>query len=225
MTEAEWAVSFEAPRMIAALRGKGSERLWRLYAVACVRRTAHLMRDARSRKALEVAERFADGAATEVELNLARTRAEAAAHQALYEEYIDEVRANFCWDAEFQAVWEARRAAETALLCLAEDIGKTFDGQTTEIADTLQDPDLLRELFGNPFRWKLLDPAWLACNDGAAGKVARAIYDNHEFNHLPILADALEEAGCSDADILAHSRQPGEHARGCWVLDLVLGKE
>jgi hypothetical protein len=52
-------------------------------------------------------------------------------------------------------------------------------------------------------------------------KLAEAIYDDLAFSHLPILADALEEAGCNDPDILAHCRQPGEHVRGCWVVDLV----
>jgi hypothetical protein len=55
--------------------------------------------------------------------------------------------------------------------------------------------------------------------------LAEAIYDERAFDRLPILADALEEAGCTNADILNHCRQPGEHVRGCWVVDLILGKE
>jgi hypothetical protein len=57
-----------------------------------------------------------------------------------------------------------------------------------------------------------------------AGKVGESIYADRAFDRLPILADALEEAGCTDADILAHCRGPGPHARGCWVVDLILGK-
>jgi hypothetical protein len=57
-----------------------------------------------------------------------------------------------------------------------------------------------------------------------AGKIARAIYDGRAFERMPILADALEDAGCGDADILRHCREPGEHVRGCWVVDLLLGK-
>ena len=53
--------------------------------------------------------------------------------------------------------------------------------------------------------------------------LARAVYDAGDFSRLPILADALEEAGCADADILGHLRGPGPHVRGCWVLDLLLG--
>ena len=55
--------------------------------------------------------------------------------------------------------------------------------------------------------------------------IAAAIYADRAFDRLPILADALEEAGCTNADVLLHCRQPGDHVRGCWVVDLVLGKE
>jgi len=67
-----------------------------------------------------------------------------------------------------------------------------------------------------------LDPAWLT---GTVTSLAQAIYDERAFDRLPILADALEDAGCTNQDILAHCRQPGEHCRGCWALDLVLGRE
>ncbi|HVS36989.1 MAG TPA: hypothetical protein VMS17_15620 [Gemmataceae bacterium] len=83
---------------------------------------------------------------------------------------------------------------------------------------------LARDIFGNPFRPVAVDPAWLAWNDGAIRRMAQAIYDNGAFNRLPLLADALEDAGCTDADILGHCRGGGEHVRGCWVVDLLLGK-
>jgi hypothetical protein len=69
-----------------------------------------------------------------------------------------------------------------------------------------------------------VETIWLAWNDGIVPKLAQAIYDDRVFDRLPILADALEEAGCTNADILNHCRQPGEHVRGCWVVDLLLGK-
>jgi hypothetical protein len=86
---------------------------------------------------------------------------------------------------------------------------------------------LLRCLCGNPFRWPpLLGYHVLrACDDERVQAVARAIYDHHRWDDLPILADALEEAGCQDPDILSHARGPGPHARGCWLIDLLLGKE
>jgi hypothetical protein len=74
---------------------------------------------------------------------------------------------------------------------------------------------LLRDIFGPlPFRPIPFDPAW---RTPAARKLARAIYDDRRFNDLPILADALEEAGCDDPDILSHLRGPGPHVRGCWL--------
>jgi hypothetical protein len=84
---------------------------------------------------------------------------------------------------------------------------------------------LLRDIFGNPFRTVTLDPAWLAWNGGTVRKLAQAVYDDRAFDRLPILADALEDAGCTDGEILAHCRSGGEHVRGCWVVDLLLGKE
>jgi hypothetical protein len=84
-----------------------------------------------------------------------------------------------------------------------------------------------------PVQWCLLPtarnltlrPEWLAWNAGAVLRLAQAIYEEEAFDLLPFLADALEEAGCTDAAILSHLRGPGPHFRGCWVVDLVLGKE
>jgi hypothetical protein len=83
---------------------------------------------------------------------------------------------------------------------------------------------LLRDVF-QPFSSHTVHPSWLTWNDGTARKIAQAIYDERAFERLPVLADALEDAGCDDADILRHCREPGEHVRGCWVIDLLLGKE
>ena len=81
---------------------------------------------------------------------------------------------------------------------------------------------LLRDIFGNPFRPVAAEPRWLTSDVVA---LARGIYDDRAFDRLPILADALEEAGCDHPDVLSHCRGPGPHARGCWVVDGVLGKE
>ena len=81
--------------------------------------------------------------------------------------------------------------------------------------------ELLRDIFGNPFRPVAVDPEWLTSTVVA---LARGVYDDRAFDRLPILADALQDAGCEDADILAHCRGDGPHVRGCWVVDLMLGK-
>jgi hypothetical protein len=80
---------------------------------------------------------------------------------------------------------------------------------------------LLRELFANPFRPVTFGPAW---RTSSAVELARTIYQNRAFERMPELAGALEEAGCTDPDILGHCRGPREHVRGCWVVDLLLGK-
>lgn len=81
---------------------------------------------------------------------------------------------------------------------------------------------LIRDIFGNPFR--PVDAAWLKRRQGKVPKIAQRIYDARAFADLPILADALEEAGCTNAELLAHCRHPGPHVRGCWAVDLILGK-
>jgi hypothetical protein len=84
--------------------------------------------------------------------------------------------------------------------------------------------ELLRDVFGNPFRPVSVDPAWLARNAGAVLNVARSVYEGRRFEDLPVLADALEEAGCADPAILAHCRSAGPHVRGCWVVGALLGE-
>jgi hypothetical protein len=91
--------------------------------------------------------------------------------------------------------------------------------------------NLLHDVFGNPWQHSVVDPSWLTWNAGTVAKLATGIYEERSprdgtFNNerLAVLADALEEAGCHDADILTHCRGPGPHVRGCWVVDLILGK-
>jgi hypothetical protein len=84
--------------------------------------------------------------------------------------------------------------------------------------------ELLREVAGNPFRPGALRHRWRVWEGGTIARLARAVYDGRRFEDLPILADALEDAGCADPAVLAHCRGPGEHVRGCWLLDGLLGK-
>lgn len=81
---------------------------------------------------------------------------------------------------------------------------------------------MARDIFGNPFRPVAFDPAW---RTSTALAIAQGIYDDRAFDRLPILADALQDAGCENDDILSHLRSDGPHVKGCWALDLVLGKE
>jgi hypothetical protein len=83
---------------------------------------------------------------------------------------------------------------------------------------------LLREVAGNPFRRVRVYADWLRWNDRTIPRLAESIYEERAFERLPILADALEDAGCTDPDILGHCRRPAAHVPGCWFLDLVLRK-
>jgi hypothetical protein len=111
--------------------------------------------------------------------------------------------------------------AATAVSAAAGQIG--FEGPFRQ-AEGRSQTDLLRDIFGNPFHPATIEASWLQWRAGTLVKMAKTIYDERTFADLPVLADALEEAGCTDTDILSHCRQPGEHVRGCWVVDLLLGK-
>lgn len=110
--------------------------------------------------------------------------------------------------------------AKLAYLCHWGSDNVPYDAVPNE----LQSVEILRDIAGNPFRPITVNRDWLTWNDRTVPKLAQTIYDDRRFDLLPILADALEEAGCGDADILAHCRGPGPHVRGCWVVDLLLGK-
>jgi hypothetical protein len=134
--------------------------------------------------------------------------------------------------------WAARAAAEAASLETPEAAVRSTvsagletgarEGITAWVAERIGAKALerlIRDIFGlTPFRPVAISPDWLTWNDAMIPKLAQAIYEEQAFDHLPILADALEEAGCTDADILGHLRGPGPHVRGCWPVDLCLGK-
>jgi hypothetical protein len=97
---------------------------------------------------------------------------------------------------------------------------------TVQAAEEKAQAVALRDIFGPlPFRRVAVNSIWLQANNGSVLKLAQAIYDEYRFEDLRILAEALEKTGCDNAEILAHCRGPGAHVRGCWVVDLLLGKE
>ncbi|MBX9625628.1 MAG: hypothetical protein K2X82_17630 [Gemmataceae bacterium] len=89
-------------------------------------------------------------------------------------------------------------------------------------AESAAQADLVRCVVPSPFRPVAFDPDWRTTSVVA---LARQMYDARDFVHVPILADALDDAGCADPEVLGHCRHPFPHARGCWVVDLVLGRE
>jgi hypothetical protein len=172
--------------------------------------------------AAELACATADGQAASAAHNAWLVVAELAAQRAYFraenaeagERAYDAARAN---GASHEAAWGAGDEARFGPAEAAKE-----EARAAADAEVCR---LLRDVFGNPFRpAPPPDPAWLSWDGGLVPRLARSIYDGHRFEGLPVLADALEEAGCADEAVLSHLRQPGEHARGCWVLDLLLGR-
>jgi len=210
MTEQKWLACTDPQPMLDFLRGKASDRKLRLFACACCRRIWHLLSDERSRTAVEVLEAFCEGAVTEKQLEEARSKA----HQASYQPP-EAIAEPVFWAAAYVADAPAFFVARQVVSCVSD----------AEMQTELREPrteHLVHDVFGNPFRPIALDSAWLT---PTVTSLAQAIYNDRAFDRLPILADALEDSGCTNADILNHCRQPGVHVRGCWAVDLVLGKE
>lgn len=212
-----WFAWLGFPRDSANGCGKGpaSERKLRLFACACCRCIWPRLTQIHSRKAVETAERFADGLADEVELHRARAAAPCVS------------------GAERAAAWAAAPTAEAAAEGVAsatqsaEAGGRDtpwLAGRDTAARDEHRRRQCgwLRDIIGNPFHSTRLEPVWLQWKGGAIAQLARSIYEERRFSDLPNLADALAEAGCANQNILDHCRLPGDHVRGCWVVDLCL---
>ena len=190
-----------------------------LFLVACCRRTWDQFGDARIRGAIEVGERLADGRVGEKE----RREVEVAALDA-WEEYTGD--AGYSAELEFTVQLLSPKPLEAALTdslgwrlsLLAYESEFAFDGIGAELQH--DQCDFLRDIVGNPFRPASISPAW---RPSTALALARRIYDEKSFDLCPILADALQDAGADDEQVLGHLRGGEVHCRGCWVVDGVLG--
>ena len=223
MTEDEWLACEDPTKMLSFVRGDEGNRLperrSRLFGVACCRRLSHLLVDGRSIRALEVVERYADHAATADELDAAYD--EAFAVEVYYAEHPDRR-----YSRQLEAL--GRAANTVAEAChpdeLAEGLAREALSATRAAGISGEEAAfaiLVRDIFGNSFRPVVFDPAW---RTDTAVSLARQMYESREFSAMPILADALQDAGCDNPDVLNHCRGEGPHVRGCWVVDLVLGK-
>jgi hypothetical protein len=227
MTEADWLKEYQNPQaMIWTFRGtkttrtKAGKRKLRLFACGCCRLIWKLLPDEPFREVVEVAERFAEANAVKEELATAYDRAGLVGIVHFFPRAPD-APANTA--AALARATARPSALDTAFYMTAYPLalaGFTL-GEKDGNAVTC---DLLRCVFGNPFRPVALDVGWRRWNDGTIPKLARSIYDDRAFEQLPILADALEDAGCVNSDMINHCRGPGPHVRGCWVVDLILGK-
>lgn len=220
MTEVEWLTSmvpdpmiemiqgtwkhsfFEFGKWVGIRRQNNTERKLRLFACACMRHVWERL-DERDKWATEVAERYIVGRATMSEMDAAATRCGVPG--------VSGVTLKWASDA-------VRSAVGTVVGELASH--DLDDPRRQPVLSHLS--SLFRCVMGNPFRPVSADPRWFTSTVVA---LAEGIYQERAFDRMPILADALEDAGCDHADVLTHCRQPGEHVRGCWVVDLLTGRK
>ena len=224
MTEAEWLACTNPRRMLEFVRFTAPPRCISLFSCACCRRIWPLLSDERSRVAVEAREGEASGMVGEVELAAALEAGRAAREEArgafrfATEELDRRPEAAPAWAAGAAVTppYVAHRFAAQAAACLARGHWETeFAREQAAQADLLRDIVI-------PFCHVVLNPSWLT---STVRTLAEGIYQDRAFDRMPILADALQDAGCDSDDILIHCRGTGPHVRGCWVVDLVLGKE
>lgn len=226
MTEAEWLAAIEPMPMIHYLKRKATSRKLRLLMCACCRRAWDLYTDDRTKLAVDTIERFCDGEADRQDLLSAGT---AAAEAVQSDRPHHEAATATSYELRVKR-FGLREAIREALNSLAYGISSTdvksangwfLHNPHVEDAERAVQAEILRDIFRNPFRLVTFSPKWLT---STATALARQMYDSRDFSAIPILADALQDAGCDNEDVLNNCRQPGEHVRGCWVVDLVLGK-
>jgi hypothetical protein len=238
MTVSEWLACTDPRQLLEAVQGSGkaSDRQFRLFAVACYRCIWHLLLDRRSRDAVEVLERLADGGVPRAEVEHALRGACNAQFEA--ETYAGDAKsvarglaAGYVYRAfaappaatAGEARYYSRHAAVMTAGAAAQAAAGRAEGGHCR---------LLRDIFGGLFRPPPpVAPAIMAWNGGLVRTLAQAAYTERELPsghldpaRLAVLADALEEAGCTSQEIIEHLRGPGPHVRGCWELDLLLGK-
>jgi hypothetical protein len=211
MTEAEWLECRNPLLMLECIEHRASPRKLLLFAVACYRRIWHCLDHSEDRRLVEVMEAYLEGLVPREEVDLSPRH----------------LAKGLCYLPARRAAWN------TALITsievhVRESTLRTRAGQY-EVHDTRSREEavqcqLLRDIFFQPFRPVPYYRSWFRWNHGTGSQLARDVYEDRRFQDMPILADALEEAGCTNTDILDHLRSPGPHVRGCWPLDLILGR-
>jgi hypothetical protein len=229
MTEAEWSTATEPTLMLESLQDRTDVRKLRLFMCACCDRIAHFLAHDCSRAAIRVLERHADGLASDEQVIAAASAVEeilglsggpgdaaaCAVSCAIGVPIEGPSAVGSVGSADGVVRW-----ATCAVTGIPPRHKKLTRAQTVARAvEARSQADLARDIFGNPFRPVSVLPAWRSDTTVA---LSRRMYEARDFGALPILADALQDAGCDNADILDHCRGAGPHVRGCWVVDLVL---
>jgi hypothetical protein len=230
MTDSEWVACEDPTLMLRFVKGhrtirkRSKLRKQRLVAVACCRRLQPLLDDERNRRCIEVVERFADEQATNEELRAAEKEAsdiwlKAAGNSTLF------ACVQLCYD-KCDGLHVSTTTMSAAFEREKTDANEPFDpldGRRSGAcpSEARAQSALIRDIFGNPFRPVTSNPSWLT---STVLDLARQMYDTRDFSAMPILADALQDAGCDNDDFLNHCLGAGAHVRGCWVVDAILGK-
>jgi hypothetical protein len=202
--------------MLKVVQKLGSERKLRLITVAAARLVWDQILAGEMREAVEAAE-------SRAELKIGQEILDAFRHRFYEYMFGDAPEEERRWDRNpaMKSVFAlvlATTYPDSTLRSLAKNkywrAGVEPRGQPVS--------DIVRDIFGNPFRPTTLDLDWRTTT---VIQLAQGMYDSRDFGAMPILADALQDAGCENADVLDHCRGSGPHVRGCWVIDLLLGKE
>jgi hypothetical protein len=220
MTEAEWLACDDSEKMLASLRGKVTARKLALFGVACCGAATRSVPGwaglpAFWHPALTAVARWVDGLGSREEVDAFHEQADG---------YCDRVMGAIEHNLAV-ALWQLTSPdpVEWCHVAGAVQLGvRDLEGDEVAAAVSHSQTAYLRDIIGNSFRPVSLS---IGLRTSTVMAVAQPIYDDRSFERLPILADALEDAGCTDADLLDHLRGPGPHVRGCWALDLILGKE
>ena len=211
MRAKEWAACTQVDLMLKGLDAKKHRRKWLLFNCACCRRVWDKMPDD-CRGYVEAAERYALGAGLKKDLGPLRGRVHEAFNNSLR------------WPDRASAAQAAMMVTNTTRFCAWNAASAGAKGRVAHRRERHAQADLLREVMGNLYRAVAVEPAWLTWDGGAVPRMAQAVLADGRFSDLPVLADALEEAGCTNAELLGHLRGPGPHVRGCWALDVLLGR-
>ena len=233
MTEDEWLACEEPIRMFEFLHRKASDRKLRLLACANVRGFRQHLGAHSAQELLDTFEAYTDGLALYSEVDAMRSAVNELA-RALRSDSEPRAALDACLDLTRMAVNDS--SAYWGCRSVASDVGRIevlalraakVEPSSAEYSAALgqalsRSASLSRDVFGNPFRPVAVDPAW---RTDTALSLARGMYESRDFSAMPILADALQDAGCDNPDVLDHCRDAAAtHVRGCWVVDLVLEK-
>jgi hypothetical protein len=212
MTEAAWLAAAGIDRTVREFALKHlSDRKRRLFACACCRRIRAVLGHDDLRNGIEAAELHADGLLNKRGLTEAR---DARDFHAL--------AVKWALDRHRQFPLCSSQYASEALAAAGRRKFWSAAYQKAVAAEQAEQVVLLRDVVGNPFRPVVFAPEW---RTSTAVSLAQQMYESRDFSPMPILADALQDAGCDSGAVLDHCRAAAPHARGCWVADLVLGRE